>query len=134
MKLELYNMTLIALTTLSVWILVLQFVAATAKNVIAKGTPGVPIATGHDDFNFRAERAHANTLDNVLPFAIVVALAIAAGVSPWWTNTLSLVFLGARIAHTAVYYADLRPVRTLCFFLGFLTNFALGVMTLIKLF
>ncbi len=134
MKLALYNMALIALTTLSVWVLILHFVAATAKNVIAKSTAGIPVTTGHDDFTFRAERAHINTLDCFLPFAVTVALAIAAGVSPWWTNTLALTFLGARIAHTGVYYADLRPLRTLCFFVGFLSNFVLGVMTLLKLF
>lgn len=134
MKLEAYNLTLIALASMSLLVLIQQFIAATAKNVIAKGTAGVPVATGHDDITFRAERAHYNTLENLLPFVLVAGLAVVVGVSPWWANLLAMVFLGARVAHTAVYYADLRPIRTLCFFVGFLSNIALGVMALLKLF
>ena len=55
MKLQAYNLTLIAMTSMVLLALIQQFLGATAKVVFAKAPPGLPLKTGHDDFNFRAE-------------------------------------------------------------------------------
>lgn len=135
MDLKAYNLAFLSLSSMGLLVLVQHFLAAVGKNVLTKGTtPGVPLAQGHDNAGFRLERAHANTLENLLPFFLVTLLAVFLGVSPWWTNTLAVVFLGARVLHMIVYYANIQPVRTLAFLVGYLSMTILSVMTVIRTF
>lgn len=66
----------------------------------------------------RAVRAHANLIENLAPFAILVLAAQIGGKTNAWTAFGAQLFLWARIAHVAVYTAGLVGVRTAVFFVG----------------
>lgn len=66
----------------------------------------------------RAQRAHANLVENLAPFAILVLVAYVAGRANGWTALGSVIFFWARVAHAAVYIAGLIGVRTAAFFVG----------------
>jgi len=66
----------------------------------------------------RAQRAHANLVENLAPFAILVLVAYVAGRANGWTALGSVIFFWARVAHAAVYIAGLVGIRTLVFFVG----------------
>lgn len=131
---EPYNWAVLSIAFMGFLVLVQHFIAAVGKNVVEKdNTAGVPINKGHDSISFRFERAHANTLENLVPFFLVFSIAMWLRVSPFWVNTLALVFLGARSVHMVVYYAGIAPVRTLAFLVGYLSMAAVSIMTLLKL-
>jgi uncharacterized MAPEG superfamily protein len=66
----------------------------------------------------RAQRAHANLVENLASFAILVLVAHAAGKSNSWTALGAQMFFWARVAHVVVYTAGLIGVRTAVFFVG----------------
>jgi uncharacterized MAPEG superfamily protein len=70
------------------------------------------------DWAERAQRAHANLVENLAPFAILVLVAHGAGKANGWTATGAQLFFWARIAHLAVYTAGIVGVRTAVFFVG----------------
>ena len=78
----------------------------------------------------RAERAHANLVENLAPFAVLVLVANVAGMANYWTALGSQLFLWGRVAHVVVYTAGWIGVRTAVFLVGL----AGEVMILIQLF
>ena len=78
----------------------------------------------------RAERAHANLVENLPPFAILVLVANLAGVANYWTALGAQLFLWSRVAHVVVYTAGWIGVRTAVFLVGI----AGEVLILIQLF
>lgn len=60
----------------------------------------------------RAQRAHRNMLESLLPFATVVLVAHAAGVGNEYTVLGSKIFLYGRIAYAIVYVAGIPWLRT----------------------
>ena len=66
----------------------------------------------------RAERAHANQLENLASFAVVVLVAHVTGKQNDVTALGSLVFAGARLLHPIVYMIGIVYVRTLVFAVG----------------
>ena len=63
----------------------------------------------------RARRAHANLVENLVVFAALVLVAVAAGKTNAWTALGAQLFFWGRIAHLATYIAGLVPWRTLAF-------------------
>ena len=63
----------------------------------------------------RALRANRNQLDNVGVFALIVVAAQMAGVEPSAIAGDATLFLGARVAHLAVYVAGIPYLRTVAF-------------------
>ena|SRR5215468_6874939 len=63
----------------------------------------------------RAERAHANLVENLAPFAILVLVAHAAGKANAATAVGATLFFWGRVAHVAVYTAGIIYLRTLVF-------------------
>jgi uncharacterized MAPEG superfamily protein len=61
----------------------------------------------------RAQRAHRNMLESLLPFAAIVLVAHAAGISNDYTVLGTQLFLYGRIAYAAVYIAGIPWLRTL---------------------
>jgi uncharacterized MAPEG superfamily protein len=61
----------------------------------------------------RGVRAHRNLIENLAPFAALVLMAHALGVSNSVTHTGAWLFLGARIAHPIFYMGGIPPLRTL---------------------
>jgi len=66
----------------------------------------------------RAERAHANLVENLGPFIILVLAAHVSGKANGWTAVGAQVFFWSRVAHAIVYTAGMIGVRTAVFFVG----------------
>lgn len=66
----------------------------------------------------RAVRAHANLVEGLTPFAVLVLVAHVAGKANGWTALGAEMFLVARIAHFAIYSAGVPGLRTLAFTVG----------------
>ena len=66
----------------------------------------------------RAERAHANLVENLAPFAILVLVAQVAGKANATTALGATLFFWGRVAHAAVYVAGIPYLRTAAFFVG----------------
>ena len=66
----------------------------------------------------RAVRAHANLVEGLAPFAILVLVAHVAGRANGWTALGAEIFLLARIAHFVIYAAGIPDLRTLAFMAG----------------
>jgi len=76
----------------------------------------------------RAQRAHANTIENLAVFAPLALLAIHAGVANGTlATTASAAYFWARLVHFFVYAAGLSWLRTLAFVVGFGAQIALVV-------
>jgi uncharacterized MAPEG superfamily protein len=66
----------------------------------------------------RAQRAHRNLLESLLPFAALVLVAHAAGISNAYTVLGAQLFFYARLAYAAVYIAGIPWLRTVAWAAG----------------
>jgi len=96
----------------------LQLLVADVVAIRRRHEPGTAITGGHDDFLFRATRAHANTNESLATVVLIAGFAIAVGAAPGVVNTGLMSFLGFRVLHMAAYYLDLRLLRSVAFGLG----------------
>ena len=85
------------------------------RAVLQGNREGAPEPTGAAG---RGLRAHRNLLENLLPFAIAVLAAHAAGVSNHLTIAGAWLFLGARFTHAASYVAGITGLRTAAYLAG----------------
>ena len=74
----------------------------------------------------RARRTHANHVENLGPFAVLVLVAHAVGALDATTAIASQVFLGARVAHAVTYLAGIPWVRTVAFGAGIVAEFVIA--------
>lgn len=105
---------------LLLWALVLTFaqmlVAATGAFLqvglpaLAGNRENLPVLTG---WAGRARRAHLNMIENLVLFAALVFLVIAAGKSNAMTILGAELFFWARFAYSLIYLAGFPYVRTL---------------------
>lgn len=95
------------------------------------GLIGGPVADARDEnFLFRLDRAHSNTVESLLPFVAPTILAIMLGVGPGLLAMLVWAFLALRLAYSFVYLrggalAKGGSLRTILHVLGSLTTIAL---------
>jgi len=66
----------------------------------------------------RARRAHANLVENLIPFAALVLVAHATGKANAMTALGAEIFFWARLVYTVTYIAGLVPWRTFVFIVG----------------
>jgi len=66
----------------------------------------------------RAVRAHANLVENLAPFAILVLVAHVSGRANATTALGATLFFWARVAYAAIYTAGIAYLRTAAFFVG----------------
>lgn len=66
----------------------------------------------------RAQRAHANAVENLVVFAPALLLVQMLGVNTQISVTAAMVYFFARLTHAIVYTAGVPVVRTLAFFAG----------------
>ncbi len=99
-----------------------------------KHTPGMPVESGHDDPLFRTARAQANTNENLPLFILVTGAAMLLGNSAGMTANCTWVFVAGRAIHMLAYYADLRPIRSVGFVIGFVAMTVLAVDLAIDVF
>lgn len=117
---------------LTAWVIIalmylLQAIVADLTGMRMKHTPGTMVSGGHDDFLFRVNRAQANTNENLPVFILVTSAAILLGHNPGVTANCAWVFVAGRGVHMLAYYADLRPVRSAGFVIGFAAVAVLAV-------
>lgn len=73
----------------------------------------------------RTQRAHANMVENLLPFAVLVLVAHVTGRADEVTAAASVAFLAFRVAHGVSYIMGLVPWRSLAHTASVLTLFVL---------
>ena len=112
-------------------LLLLQLIVADVVAMVGGHTPGTSVEESHDAFLFRAVRAHANTNESVAAFLLLGVFAMLVSASPAWVNGLAWTYVIARVGHMAMYYADLRPLRSLCFTVGLVALLGLLVVGLL---
>lgn len=100
-------------------LMLLQLVVLDVAGIRAGHVPGAPVSGGHDDFFFRAHRAHANTNESIAIFVLAALFGILRNASPWWLNGAAVVYVAARVAHMLCYYADVRLARSASFVVAF---------------
>lgn len=100
------------------FVTVVQVLVADVARVRARHTPGVAINTGPSDFVWRADRAHANTLENLPPFVVAVLAAVLVGADADAVAIAAGVFVAARVVHMLAYYRGLPLIRTAGFVAG----------------
>ena len=84
---------------------------------------GLPERTG---LAARGTRAHANLIENLVPYAGVVLSAQAMGISNQVTQYAAIMFLIARLVHAASYLAGITFVRTIAYYAGIIANIAIA--------
>lgn len=80
--------------------------------VLVQNREGLPVLEG---FIGRGKRAQANLIENLVPFAALVLVAHALGLSTSTTVLGAQLFFWGRVAHAITYYAGIIWVRTLVF-------------------
>ena len=80
----------------------------------------------------RANRAHINAVENIVPFAVVVLIANAAGVSTSTTETAAAVYFYARAAHAVIHISgfSLFRARTVAFTVAWIAFMTFAVVLL----
>ena len=80
----------------------------------------------------RAKRAHLNDIENIPNFLILATLLTLAGASATAGWVTFGAYFAARTLHTVFYLNQLQPHRSLAFFAGQITLFALVVQLLLR--
>ena len=111
-------------------LLFVQIVVADVAGIRARHVPGTPVAADPQSFLFRAVRAHANTNESVAVFILLALFGVLAMVSPAPLNVLSWVYVAARVAHMAFYYAGIALFRSVSFGIGLLALLGMIVLGL----
>ena len=119
-----YSSSIVALGLLGL-LYVAQLLVADLIGILRRHTPGTPVVGNHDDFLFRATRAHANTTESIGAVILIAGFAVIRGGDPAWVNGAVWVVLLSRAAHTFSYYLDFRPVRSVAFAVGIAALFSL---------
>ena len=90
---------------------------------------GLPSAVGYPEnpppqspWAQRLMRAHANAVENLVVFSVLVLAAQDAGVSNAATATAAMAYFWARVVHVLAYTFVIPWVRTLAFTVGFLAQ------------
>ena len=104
-----------------VWAAVLAFVQVLVAALGRMQQVGLPALAGNREglpeasgWAGRAQRAHANMMENLPLFIILVVAAHLAGKADGVALTGCAVFFWARLAHAVVYVAGIAWLRTLC--------------------
>jgi uncharacterized MAPEG superfamily protein len=118
---ELRLLTYTALVSLVVWI---PYILSEIKVRGLTRAVGYPSGVVDDlpAWAQRGHRAHMNLVENLAPFAVLVLVAHAIGVSNAATVLGAQLFFWGRIAQTVVMYAGLRWLRTVSFVVAMTGN------------
>ena len=117
MTIELTYLACVTAFTAMLWIPYILNRIAVGKGVFHEiGYPDEP--TKLSPWADRLKRAHANAVENLVVFAVLVLLANAAGARTSATAIAALIYLCARVAHAGAYTFAIPWVRTLAFSVG----------------
>src|SRR5919198_1895112 len=111
--------------TLLVWAVLLAFVQMLIAVMGATLQVGLPALAGNREglapctgWAGRAARAHHNMLENLVLFAALVLVAVAAGRTNGMTLLGAQLFFWARLAYAVVYVAGIPWLRTVVWFVS----------------
>jgi uncharacterized MAPEG superfamily protein len=133
MTVELFYLLLTALLTGILWIpVVIGYV--TSRGPIKPGDYKVAPTAPLPAWVNRANRAHLNAVENLAPFAAVVLVAHAIGLSTSVTQAAAAVYFYARAVHAAVHITgfSLFMARTMAFTVGWIAFMTFTVVVLVK--
>lgn len=133
MKTELLYLLLTAMLTGVLWIpVVIGYVSSGRELTPAtyKVAPTSPLPA----WVSRANRAHLNAVENIAPFAAVVLIAQATGVSSAVTEICAAVYFYARAAHAVVHISGFGQfkARTALFTVAWLAFITYAVVLLLR--
>ncbi len=132
-----YGQAIISLIVLGLVVLAQNFLGAIFGLVVGGGTPGAAPSGDYSNFGARTLRTHANSVENLSAFALLVIMAMFVGADPRLVNLLAMAHVAARILYWLIYYAGIGPVgggpRTLVFVIGWGINVAIGVIALLAM-
>lgn len=78
----------------------------------------------------RLMHAHTNAVENLVVFAPLALAVVVTHRTTALTGTVAVVYLGARLAHAALYTAGVPVLRTLAFAAGFACQITLALVLL----
>ncbi len=131
MKTELLYLLLTAILTGVLWIpVVIGYV--TSRGLLTPATYKVAPTSPLPDWVNRANRAHLNAVENIAPFAAVVLIAQATGVSSAVTEICAAVYFYARVAHAVIHISGfgLFMARTVAFTVAWVAFMTFAVVLL----
>ena len=133
MKTELLYLLLTAILTGALWIpVVIGYVSLRGLPTPAdyRAAPTTPLP----DWVNRANRAHLNAVENFAPFAAVVLIAQATGVSSGLMQSCAAIYFYARLAHAAIHLTGfgLLMARTVAFTVAWIAFITFAVALLMR--
>jgi uncharacterized MAPEG superfamily protein len=131
MKTELLYLLFTAILTGVLWIpVVIGYVSS--RGVLTPSNYKVAPTSPLPDWVNRANRAHLNAVENIGPFAAVVLIAQATGVSSAVTESCAAVYFYARVAHAVIHISGFGLVmaRTVAFTVGWVAFITFAVVLL----
>lgn len=102
-----------------------QITMVDITSIKAKHSPGTPVEPNHDNFLFRAVRAHANTNEGIAGFILLVLFGVLSAAPAPWLNGMAWMYVLARVGYTVCYYADFRSLRSVLFGMALLALVAM---------
>ncbi len=131
MKTELLYLVLTAVLTGMLWIPVVVGYVVSRGPLTPSGYKAAP-TTPLPDWVNRANRAHLNAVENMLPFAAVVLVAQATGVSTAVTANCAAIYFYARAAHAVIHISGFGRfmARTVAFTVAWLAFITFAVVLL----
>ncbi|HRE20521.1 MAG TPA: MAPEG family protein [Rhabdaerophilum sp.] len=78
------------------------------------------------DWAYRMSHAHRNAIENLVVFAPLALAVHLQGVGNSTTATAAGIFFAMRIAHAVIYTFGIPLLRTVAFFVGFLSQMLLA--------
>ncbi len=130
MKTELMYLVLVTTLTALIWIPYILDRIAVWGLMDTVGYPKNP--KPQSPWAQRMLAAHANAIENLVVFAVLVLAAHVAGVSNSATALACSVYFWARVVHLAAYTFAVPWVRTLAFVVGFGSQMTLAWQLLAK--
>jgi uncharacterized MAPEG superfamily protein len=133
MKTELLYLLLTAILTGILWIPVVIGYVSSGRRLTPSSYKVAP-TTALPDWVNRANRAHLNAVENFAPFAAVVLIAQATGVSSGVTATCAAIYFYARLAHAVIHISGfgLFFARTVIFTVAWLAFITFAVAVLLR--
>ncbi len=133
MKTELFYLLLTAILTGLLWIpVVIGYV--TSRGPLTPSAYKVAPTAPLPDWVNRANRAHLNAVENLAPFAAVVLIAQAIGVSSAVTQVCAAIFFYARLTHAVIHISGFGRfmARTVAFTVAWLAFITFSMVLLLR--
>ena len=133
MKTELFYLLLTAILTGVLWIPVVIGYAKT-RGPLKPEDYKVPSTAPLPHWVVRANRAHLNAVENIGPFAAVVLIANATGISTPTTVACAAIYFYARLLHAIVHISGFSQfmARTILFTVGWLAFIVYALVLLMR--